>query len=69
MKIHILTLFPDMFAGTFAESIIGRAVDQDKVKFAIQPDIIPGIFLDMINIHCLQRGKFQSNVAYQPQLS
>jgi tRNA (guanine37-N1)-methyltransferase len=35
MKIHILTLFPDMFAGPFAESIIGRAVDQGLVSIDI----------------------------------
>jgi len=35
MKIHILTLFPDMFAGPFADSIIGRAVDQGLVEIDI----------------------------------
>ena len=35
MKIHILTLFPDMFAGPFAESIIGRAVNQGLVSIDI----------------------------------
>lgn len=35
MKIHILTLFPDMFAGPFAESIIGRAVEQGLVSINI----------------------------------
>lgn len=35
MKIHILTLFPDMFSGPFTESIIGRAADQGLVSIDI----------------------------------
>ena len=35
MKIHILTLFPDMFAGPLAESIIGRAIDQGLVSIDV----------------------------------
>ncbi len=35
MKIHILTLFPEMFSGPFDESIIGRAVDQELVSIDI----------------------------------
>lgn len=32
MKIDILTLFPNMFAGVFQESIIKRAIDEKKVE-------------------------------------
>lgn len=32
MKIDILTLFPEMFTGVFSESIIKRAIDNDKVE-------------------------------------
>ena len=32
MKIDILTLFPDMFKGVFSESIIKRAIDEEKVE-------------------------------------
>ena len=32
MKIDILTLFPDMFKGVFDESIIKRAIDNNKVE-------------------------------------
>lgn len=32
MKIDILTLFPDMFEGVFQESIIKRAIDEEKVE-------------------------------------
>lgn len=32
MKIDILTLFPEMFKGVFEESIIKRAINNDKVK-------------------------------------
>ena len=35
MKIHILTLFPEMFSGPFDESIIGRAVDQGLVSIEV----------------------------------
>ncbi len=35
MKIHILTLFPDMFAGPFGDSIIKRAVEQGLVDIDI----------------------------------
>ena len=35
MKIDILTLFPDMFNGVFEESIIKRAIDEDKVTINI----------------------------------
>ena len=35
MKIDVLTLFPNMFKSPFAESIIKRAVDQNKVKINI----------------------------------
>ena len=35
MKIDILTLFPNMFDGVFTESIIKRAIDDDKVKINI----------------------------------
>lgn len=31
MKIDILTLFPDMFQGVFSESIIKRAIEEEKV--------------------------------------
>lgn len=32
MKIDIITLFPDIFFGPFADSIIGRAIEKDLVK-------------------------------------
>lgn len=35
MKIDILTLFPDMFNGFLSESIISRAIKNDKVKIKI----------------------------------
>ena len=35
MKIDILTLFPNMFAGPFSESIIKRAIDRKKAKINI----------------------------------
>jgi tRNA (guanine37-N1)-methyltransferase len=35
MRFSIFTLFPDMFAGPFGESIIRRAVDQGLVEIAI----------------------------------
>jgi len=35
MKIDILTIFPEMFKGPFAESIIKRAVDNNLVKIKI----------------------------------
>ena len=35
MKIDILTIFPDMFAGPFAESILRRAQDKKLVKIKI----------------------------------
>ena len=35
MKIDILTLFPDMFAGPFGESIIKRAIQKNKVEIEI----------------------------------
>ena len=35
MKIDILTLFPDMFNGVFTESIIKRAIDEEKIKINI----------------------------------
>lgn len=35
MRFSIFTLFPDMFAGPFSESIIRRAVDQGLVEIAI----------------------------------
>lgn len=35
MKIDILTLFPDMFAGFLKESIIGRAIKDHKVQINI----------------------------------
>ncbi len=35
MKIDVLTLFPDMFNGVFAESIIKRAVDNNLVEINI----------------------------------
>ncbi len=35
MRIHILTLFPGMFTGPFAESIIKRAVDRGLVEISI----------------------------------
>ena len=35
MKIDILTLFPEMFNGVFSESIIKRAVNNDKVEINI----------------------------------
>ena len=35
MRIDILTLFPDMFNGVFEESIIKRAIDEDKVTINI----------------------------------
>ena len=31
MQIDIITLFPDMFSGPFAESIIKRAIDRDLI--------------------------------------
>ena len=35
MKIDVLTLFPDMFNGVFAESIIKRAIDNNLVEINI----------------------------------
>ena len=35
MKIDILTIFPGMFAGPFAESIVKRAIDQNQVEIKI----------------------------------
>lgn len=35
MRIDIITLFPNMFAGPFAESIIGRAIEHNLVTIAI----------------------------------
>lgn len=35
MKVDILTLFPDMYNGVFSESIIKRAVDNQKVEINI----------------------------------
>lgn len=35
MRIDIVTLFPDMFSGPFAESIIKRAIDRQLVSIAI----------------------------------
>jgi tRNA (guanine37-N1)-methyltransferase len=35
MRIHILTLFPEMFKGPLSESILKRAVEADKVEFNI----------------------------------
>ena len=35
MKIDILTIFPGMFAGPFAESIVKRAIDQKQVEIKI----------------------------------
>ena len=36
LKINILTLFPNMFDGFLTESIIKRAIEQDKVKINIK---------------------------------
>src|SRR5699024_7522943 len=33
MKIDILTLFPDMLAGAFQNSILKRAVEQEKISY------------------------------------
>lgn len=35
MKIDILTLFPDMFDGVFSESIIKRAIEENKIELNI----------------------------------
>ncbi|MBR2678337.1 MAG: tRNA (guanosine(37)-N1)-methyltransferase TrmD [Bacilli bacterium] len=35
MKIDILTLFPDMFEGVFGESILKRAIEEEKVKINV----------------------------------
>jgi len=35
VKIDILTLFPDMYSGVFEESIIKRAIEENKVKINI----------------------------------
>ena len=35
MKIDVLTLFPDMFNGVFAESIIKRAIDNNLVEINV----------------------------------
>src|SRR4029078_293626 len=35
MRINILTLFPQMFTGPLSESILKRAVEQEKVHFNI----------------------------------
>ncbi len=35
MKIDILTLFPNMFQGVFEESIIKRAIEEDKVSIQL----------------------------------
>ena len=32
MKIDILTLFPGMFDGVFSESIVKRAIEQEKIS-------------------------------------
>ena len=36
MKIDILTLFPGMFAGPFAESIVKRAQDAGLLEIAVR---------------------------------
>ena len=36
LKFNVLTLFPDMFNGFKEESIIKRAIDQEKVKINIK---------------------------------
>ena len=35
MRIHILTLFPDMFSGPFSESIVKRASERSLVNIRI----------------------------------
>ncbi|MEA1958517.1 MAG: tRNA (guanosine(37)-N1)-methyltransferase TrmD [Chloroflexota bacterium] len=35
MRIHILTLFPDMFDGPFADSIIKRAIERELIRISI----------------------------------
>ncbi len=35
MKLDILTLFPEMFQGPFSESIIKRAIDEEKIEINI----------------------------------
>lgn len=35
MKIDIVTIFPEMFAGPFGESIVKRAIDQKQVEIKI----------------------------------
>lgn len=35
MKISILTLFPEMFSGVFSESIIKRAIDNNKIEIEL----------------------------------
>ena len=45
MKIDIITLFPSMFTGFLSESIIGRAIKENKVEINLGRDSI-GIDLD-----------------------
>lgn len=35
LQVHILTIFPEMFASTFAESIIRRAIDKGTLSISI----------------------------------
>jgi tRNA (guanine37-N1)-methyltransferase len=48
MKISILTLFPDMFAGPFEKSIVKRAVDRNLVS------------INLINIRDFATDKYKS---------
>ena len=44
MKITILSLFPKMFEGFTTESIIKRAIDNQKVEIPEVPNISDGNF-------------------------
>ena len=35
MQIHIITIFPEMFTSPFAESIVARAVKQEKLRISV----------------------------------
>ena len=45
MQIDILTLFPEMFDGVFSESIIKRAVENNKIKINIHKQMLINKYL------------------------
>lgn len=48
MTFHIITLFPQMFEGVFASSIVKRAQDQNKIK------------INLLNLRDFGQGKHQA---------